>query len=698
MSRKYPEFFFGFSGSTKESVKAIGNRNSGWSSGKLIRTRLLSNLDALAADIISGRKKLPPCIYLVGGPGNGKTEAAEYFLDQLYGEGNVPKAEGGGGYLYFKKPLAEGIDGVVVVEDASVLTKEQVKNDALEFALRKNEVSAFKRFVYLCCVNRGVLAEAINFADINSPATNFLSALTDVVSCGETSSKMWPLTGNPHFTNGHFKSSIGQIYVWPMDAESLIDPHLYGGMLQQTPGYKLFESLFASVDASACEICEEKGYCPFFENIQAMKSGKGISDVITCLHAYEVVIGSKILFRDLLSVANVIFVGAEESYQVPKAERHVTATPCAWVVQNAKVLREGNEVDQLASAFKLASRRYNQMLFGDYSEFQTKDVRALVGRLRKALDVNEFKSVDRLLRAIHDMTSKHKNSTRVWEMIHMDFCRRMDVALEESIDELEKIEIGFCSSTQIGASVAKEYGAQSGTLLNVFEQLERCEEGLGNHTFDVSTERGELCRRCLQVLQVLGSRMAKREVGGLKPAVFNYDDINVYERICYDNDVEEDVLAYVRKPLGKVLSLGNQYYAHVLQSVGQTRISPKYVFAIRVDNKCQIKLEKSKSLPVSADAPVDPTPNVEIRYSYGNGETKLVRIPLTYSMFFALRKVKEGLSIASISEQTFVSLNLLSSKLLGMIMHSAEDPRFEFPDSDTKFVWLSNKLTREDAE
>ena len=95
---------------------------------------------------------------------------------------------------------------------------------------------------------------------------------------------------------------------------------------------------------------------------------------------------------------------------------------------------------------------------------------------------------------------------------------------------------------------------------------------------------------------------------------------------------------------------------------------------------------------------MDPTPNVEIRYSYGNGETKLVRIPLTYSMFFALRKVKEGLSIASISEQTFVSLNLLSSKLLGMIMHSAEDPRFEFPDSETKFVWLSNKLTREDAD
>ena len=85
MSSRYPEFFFSFSGSTKESVKAIGHDNSGWMSGELIRTRLLDNLDSLSSLILSGEVNRPVSVYLVGGPGNGKTEAAAYFLKKIYG-------------------------------------------------------------------------------------------------------------------------------------------------------------------------------------------------------------------------------------------------------------------------------------------------------------------------------------------------------------------------------------------------------------------------------------------------------------------------------------------------------------------------------------------------------------------------------------------------------------------------------------
>ena len=55
MINKYPEYFFNFSGSTKESVKVIGHDKSGWVGGNLIRTRLLDNLDRLASQILLGR-------------------------------------------------------------------------------------------------------------------------------------------------------------------------------------------------------------------------------------------------------------------------------------------------------------------------------------------------------------------------------------------------------------------------------------------------------------------------------------------------------------------------------------------------------------------------------------------------------------------------------------------------------------------
>ena len=84
MSNKYPDFFFRFSGSQHESVKKIGNSKSGWNMGNLIQSRLILNLESLARNIRTGVYPKPVCIFLVGGPGNGKTEAAEYFIRCLY--------------------------------------------------------------------------------------------------------------------------------------------------------------------------------------------------------------------------------------------------------------------------------------------------------------------------------------------------------------------------------------------------------------------------------------------------------------------------------------------------------------------------------------------------------------------------------------------------------------------------------------
>jgi len=382
MSNRYPEFFFNFSGSTKESVTAIGHENSGWVGPQLIRTRLLDNLDSLAERILSGEVSSPVCVYLVGGPGNGKTEAAAYFLRKLYG-GVMPQFETYTGHKLFKKSVVLGIDGVVVVEDATELGKDALKNEVLEFALRANRESPRRKYIYLCCINRGVLADAINLRNAGCVATEFISALSDVVAVGGTSSNMWPLKGNERFAAGAFASSVENVYVWPMDAESLVDANLYEGDVTKTPGYRLIDALVTACDASACECCAYKDSCPFYENLIAMKSGKGITNVVYCLHAFEIVTGNKILFRDLLSVANVLFVDSEETYHIPKGDRSAQVLPCAWVEHHAKVLKEGGEAERLASAFVLAARRYNQILFGDYSEFVSKDITKLRSTLKK---------------------------------------------------------------------------------------------------------------------------------------------------------------------------------------------------------------------------------------------------------------------------------------------------------------------------
>lgn len=698
MSNKYPDFFFAFSGSMKESVKTIGAPGEVWSCSNLVETRLLKNLSALAEKMKTNCPE-PPCIFLVGGPGNGKTGAAEYFLMKLYGTDRIPDYERVGGKKVFRKNISDTIDGIVVIEDATTVTHDSLREDVLEFALRVKKYSSYKRYAYIACVNRGVLADCINERDDALYATAFMAALSDVVSVGETSPNMWPLSGNKRFErDGQWGLHIPSVYVWPMDVESLIDPNLYGGDLSSTPGYKLFRNLLESVDAEECEHCDEKGTCPFYENLESFRDGKGVADILYCLHAYEIAVGKNILFRELLAIISVLLVDAEDFYRISRGDRTVCVSPCEWVRHHVAIQKTGAKTERLASAFKLASRRYNQVLFGDYSEFRSKEIQTLKNNLQKMSDVDEFKAVARLIKAILEVSGRRKNSTRAWELIHDDYCKRMDIAMDESLDELERIEIGFCSSTQIGMQEALRSGVESLSLKSVLENLVDFEDGLGARSFDVSTDKGDACRKCIQVLQVLGSRMSKREVGMLRPAVYGNQDILVYEKICFAG-VPKDELDFVKKPLQKVLSLGNQFSAHVLQSIGQTRVSPKYEFDIQVENKCTIAIMKSATLPVKSTAPVDPTPDVVIKYSYEDGDIKPVRIPLTFSLFYALRKVREGLNIASISEQTFVSLNLLSSKLLGIISHHADDPRFCFPGmSHGKFIWLSDKLMREEEE
>ena len=698
MSNKYPEYFFAFSGSTKESVKTIGAPGTPWSCNNLVETRLLNNLSSLA-DKMKTEDTDPPCVFLVGGPGNGKTGAAEYLLMKLYGGDTIPEYEIIGEHLVFRKQISSKIDGIVVVEDATTVTHASLRSDIQEFALRAKDYSSFRRYAYIACINRGVLADAINESDENQYATTFMAALSDVVSVGETSPNMWPLTGNKRFQrNDQWSSHIPSIYVWPMDAESLIDKHLFGGETQNTPGYKLIKSIFEHADCSACDACPHRDLCPFMENLLSIKKGNGLLDFLYCLHSFEIVTGTKILFRDILAICSVVFAGDEREYKIIKGDRTVDASPCEWVAYHAKLIKSGNANESLASSFLLTSRRFNQILFGDYSEFSLKDIQGPQGLRRKMVnmkDEQEFKPIVRLLKSLYELNRQWRSGKGILKLIHQDFATRMDIANEEDYEPLEQIEIGFCSSTNIGIARTAEFIKPSATVNSFFVNLKNAEDMLGNSTYAVSSDKAELCRRGIQILQVIGSRVAKREVGGEQPLVKNFADVEEYEALCF-NPSKKSELDFVKKPLKKILSLDGDFVSSVTRSIGQTQINPRYILNIEAKINASVELLRNSTLPVRLDSPVDPTPIIAIKLTSDDG-VQTVCLPLTFALFYALRKVKEGLSVSCISEQTFVSLNLIASRLLGIISHHAKEVKFSFPTiRNGSFDWLGGELSREE--
>lgn len=78
----YPTALLDWAGHRKGGVRRIFYDGSGRPSGKIIQTHLLSRLEGWASSVQTGNA-FPRVLLLVGGPGNGKTEAIEYTVVKL---------------------------------------------------------------------------------------------------------------------------------------------------------------------------------------------------------------------------------------------------------------------------------------------------------------------------------------------------------------------------------------------------------------------------------------------------------------------------------------------------------------------------------------------------------------------------------------------------------------------------------------
>lgn len=362
-----------WAGHHEGGVRRPFQKESGRPAGCQYETPLVRRLNQWVDDLASGLV-VPRAILLIGGPGNGKTDAIEGCIDRLdrvLNANGTLRARFAGNF----QPSSGRLSPRKVVVDLSglplmpehlrasfSLVQDATEGDPIENASAESLLleelgglaSPRGNDIYLCCVNRGILAEVSALAHLDpahEAAVGLINRITKAVTSSPTPPNCWPLEGYP------------QVAVWPMDLESLVASPEGGG---QSIAHQILQTILEpSRWKTACALGNR---CPFCQNRALLGAQGAIDSLVDLLHYHELSSGKRWTFRDLFSLFSYLLVGDKEEFNI----RGRDYSPCAWAAELNRLAKDSsaNGPDCDRAPFVLASRLYHHRLFPKWPSFE----------------------------------------------------------------------------------------------------------------------------------------------------------------------------------------------------------------------------------------------------------------------------------------------------------------------------------------
>lgn len=622
-----------------------------------IETGLLAKLRRTAHQIANGHDA-PRLIFLVGGPGNGKSEAVQVFLEELGHRLGCKE-------LLFSElkrkfrpdpispPLVELSPGdedarweifshrvgkLTVVQDASA--SGQLSGDAsVELVEALEEILARETpQVALFCMNRGLLYRAIEAAGRDGGAQRSLLLLEAVASrtglgldalSAFSRKSCWPLDG----------ISGVEIVVgaWPLDLESLLEAN-------GSPRSPIEEIL---VRASAeegwtlgCSECQARDHCPFFQNASLLRQSEKRQALLKILRHGELATGQRWNFRDAFSLVAELMVGEQQNFENDHGQ---AVHPCDWVQERSKLIAEaaahadsGAWVKQLRSTLELATRLYPQALFP--TGIHTSDMRE-----QSFLENDGSGKVK--TSALWEAAERAELGTRGFAR---DYLRNMLAPLlkpelrtsEGDDDSFRNLEDAFSQAIQIGieADWRKEI------------ELSRVEEIFIDMVMQAEAEWDPLSRESAQAdlacryLRRIASDFAKRALGARTGKHFNDNALSEYHASLRSQRALGEIGNRLENLLG-----GRQFEVDALGGIGQVDFSPSA--RIRLVSRDVPKVTIHPAPKPDDSVPPHDMPCIVI--------DRAQPIPLTFELFEALQLNRRGCRTGSLPPVLATSLGRL---------------------------------------
>jgi hypothetical protein len=637
---------------------------------EVLGTHLLRRLESWAGSVVSQTNATPRIVLLVGGPGNGKTEAIESTIQCL---DNALDARGtlhdtlksqlmpGEGIAVPRVAIAEvngnlsgdGKFRISIVQDASVEeTTNQSRSELLATELETQLADVSGRSIYLACVNRGVLDDAmIHVSESGTPKSrNLLQAIIEAVGLGGTNHSCWPLEEFP------------SVAVWPMDVESLLVPTQDG---EPAPASVILARAISATQWPEQGTCPAKLSCPFCTSRRLLDGPRGTKELITVLRWHELAAAKRWTFRDLFTLISYLLAGAGVTERVGEA-----ATPCAWAASQVSLDadRIGHKPDAKRSSaiFMLVGSLYQHRLF---ALWDTRGAR----RLRKDIKDLGLEDDHTAMGLVHFLRQGQGWGTRAPAMIEgllESLCTtldpavadpRLDIALSGSTRaKLRDIDARFSQSVKSGRDLMSKHKCLAPTEMELLGRLAELDRQLSAPV--LRRKRPDAATRVQHVLREFACRLVRRSLGVRDAVTQDNELLQQYQQIVEDNSTGGDLLLSAAREVSRLLNANDKFEVPLTTTFGQP-LPPLALRATLVTTKQPVR----PRLGVQAGRPVAPLRSLRVGRNFGEQS-----VALTFDLYRSIRLLEAGLSRASLPTEVNALIDTTKARLSGPIVRDPE--------------------------
>lgn len=657
----FPAELVNWAGHRAGGVRRLFDDQSGRPGSDIFRTNLLTRLQQWCAGIGAGGPAIPRVVLLVGGPGNGKTEAIEttmVWLDEALGCG--------GGLVAALRAAFSPADGKVprtitvdvgslaspsrnlqlsLVQDASVVAGATGRTHAgLLIEELAGVTTPGANGLYLCCVNRGVLDDALIEA-IESGAGSMrklLECVSQAVSLSPDAPACWPLDDYP------------EIAVWPMDMESLLVRTATG---DEAPAAEILRRALAGGKWPEAGSCSAGPRCPFCGSRGVLARERHQAALLQTLRWFEIGSGKRWSFRDLFSLVSYLLAGHREDGALQDLP------PCSWAYQLLRLDDEAKtgarpRKDSSTAIFRLVASQYQHALFHGW------DKGAGPALLR---DLGELGLKDNNTAMGLQWFLSSRRSQYLPAMIS-GLLEGMDLILDPAIASPEceaaatsgttfrfrDLDTRFSRSVFEGLDHVRKSRVLSANEVDLLGRLAELDDFLSRQ--QVRRRKPAVATRVQRLVRDFACRLVRRSIGARTATVHDLPILQDFQDIV--DDIGGDSVFEVAREVERLLNAHQDFEVSLTTTFGQP-LPPSTMRATLVVQRRHVHPAPAKG---------EGRPRSPLRFLEVGDGASAQKIALTYDLFKAVKEVDRGMSRASLPRSVLALLDTTGARLGGPIV------------------------------